>query len=107
MHERDRPPDTRFITDERFVVQWMANISLILGALTIIGALLALISSKSVFLLLSALGIILAFISMRLARRIPDERARVTAVMSLILNIVVFFITLVVYLFVKEAAMAL
>jgi hypothetical protein len=107
MHEPDKFPDNKIISEQRFTAQWIANISLICAAFTIIGMILALFSGKKLFFALSAIGIALAIWAIRWGSRIPDERVRVTGTLSVILNAVLFIVLMVIYLFVKEAGMAL
>ena len=107
MHQPDQFPTNRIITEERFTAQWIANISLVCGAFTIIGMVLALVSGRNFFFTMSIVGIALAIWALRWGKRIPDERVRVTGSVSLVLNGVLFFILLIIYLFVKEAGMAI
>ena len=107
MHEPDKEPNTNIITNKRMTAQWMSQIALFIGlGLSIIGALLAILSGLFGFFLFSLPGIILAMITMEYSSRIPDERARNKAALAIILNIVLFFVLFIIFIFVKEASKA-
>jgi hypothetical protein len=87
--------------------QWMSQIALFAGlGLSIIGALLAIISGLFGFFLFSLPGIILAIATMEYAKSIPDERARNKAALAIILNIALFILLFILFIFFKEASKA-
>lgn len=105
MHEPDREPDTRIVTNKHFTIQWMANIALFGGVgLSILGALLSLLSGKGIFYIIALITIVFAASTMNLAKRVPDERARGTAALAIVLNILLFIIILIFFIFFREAA---
>lgn len=107
MHEPDKEPETGFVDQKRFTVQWIANISLGCAGLTIIGMLLSLLFGKLFYLVLSLSGILLAAWAIHLAKKLPDERIRTTGVISITINIVLFIIVLIITIFFREAVMSL
>ena len=107
MHEPDKDPDTSIISDKRWTVQWMANISLFGGVgLSVLGALLSVVSGRAVFYAVAVATIVFAALTMKLAKDIPDERARGTAALAIVLNVLLFIIALMLFIFFKEASRA-
>ncbi|MBN1275044.1 hypothetical protein JXA12_02030 [Candidatus Woesearchaeota archaeon] len=106
MHEPDKEPEAKLVGTDPFSAQIIANVSLVCGALTIIGLLLAFASGRGIFLGLAVIGIALAVIAERRGKENRDERARTTAVIAIILNVALFLALLFVFLFFKEASMA-
>ncbi|MBD3209745.1 hypothetical protein GF367_05020 [Candidatus Woesearchaeota archaeon] len=108
MHEPDQEPDAKIVKNKRFVAQWTATLSLFIGlGLTIIGAVLSMLSNKFGFFLFVIPGLAASIVAMELSRNVPDKRAHSTAVLSLVLHVVFFFVLLIIFLFFKEAGSAL
>ena len=85
----------------------MANIALFGGVgLTVLGALISLLSGRAVFYIVALITIVFAAITMNLSKRVPDERARGTAALAIVLNILLFIIIFIFFVFFKEAAQA-
>jgi Na+-driven multidrug efflux pump len=104
MHEPDKEPDDSIITDMQFTVQWMANIALFGGLVfCMAGIFLTSITKKGVFLIIPTVAIISSVFIGKLAKQGHYERARSTASLAIIVNIIFFIIIFLIYLFVKEA----
>lgn len=107
MHEPDKAPNTTLINDKQFTVQWMANIGLFAGtALSLLGAILSLVSGMR-FYLVSFVTIIFCVVTAQLASKVPAERARSTAALGIVINIILFIVIAILFIFVKEAAQAI
>ncbi|MFP4523944.1 MAG: hypothetical protein ACLFO2_01315 [Candidatus Woesearchaeota archaeon] len=108
MHEPDKAPDTRIMTDEKSTVQVVANISFFTGiGLTILGSLLALLTGKASFFLLAIIGIGSSVAVMAWGARAGEQRAHTTATNALVVNAAIFLLVFLLFIFFKEALQAL
>lgn len=107
MHQPDKEPDTRFMTDEKSTVQIVANISFFTGTgFTILGSLLALLTGKPGFFLLTIIGIGSSAAVMAWGARAGEQRAHTTATNALVVNAAIFLLVFLLFIFFKEATQA-
>jgi len=87
MHEEDKPPAVHF-NNPHATAHFLALLSLF-------------------FIIIPPLGILVSLIAQRVAHTTKNERARTLALVALILNILILIIISLLYVFFREASLAL
>lgn len=104
-HQRDKAPDDSLIKNKKYFIQWMANISMILGIIPLIGIVFSFILGTGIFIISAIIGLGFAITAINLSQQHRIERARWIAVVGLTLNSIVIFISIIIGIFFKEIFM--